>query len=70
MSQVTIRRLCYLYFSPFDTVVYIRGGRLAGALFGNRTESAVCDVSVLSEEDGAWYGRVSVQTVACYGLVR
>ena len=63
MSQVTIRRICYLYFSTYETVVYVRGGALAQSLFGNRTDSATCDVSVLSDEDGAWYGRVRQQTV-------
>ena len=63
MPQVTIRRICYLYFSTYETVVYVRGGPLARSLFGNRTDSATCDVSVLSDEDGAWYGRVRKQAV-------
>ena len=58
MSQVHIRRICFLYFSTYETVVYLRGGPLARSLLGNQTDSATCDVSVLSDEDGAWYGRV------------
>lgn len=44
---------------------YVRAGRLAGSLFGNMTESATCDVSVLSDEDGVWYGRVRMNGVTC-----
>ncbi|GLI62856.1 hypothetical protein VaNZ11_005585 [Volvox africanus] len=60
LCQVTVRWICYLYYAPYETVVYVRGGRLAGTLFGNRTEAAVCDVSVRSDEDGVWYGRVQL----------
>lgn len=70
LIQVTVRRICYLYHAPYDTVVYVRGGRLAGTLLGNSTEAAVCDVSVRSDEDGIWYGRVSTCTArlsVCWG---
>ncbi|GLI60876.1 hypothetical protein VaNZ11_003094 [Volvox africanus] len=60
LCQVTVRQICYLYYTPYETVVYVRGGRLTGTLFGNRTEAAVCDVSVRSNEDGVWYGRVQL----------
>ncbi|GIM15903.1 hypothetical protein Vretimale_18636 [Volvox reticuliferus] len=60
LCQVTFRRVCYLYFAPYDTVTYVRGGRIAGALFSNNTQPTVCDVSMRSDEDGAWYGRVQL----------
>lgn len=56
--QVTIKRLCYLYCALSDTVTYVRGGRLAASLFGNKGMPPACDVSVRSDEDGTWYGRV------------
>ena len=54
-----------MYSSAYETVDYVRGGRLAGSLFGNMTEAATCDVSVLSHEDGVWYGRVRMNGVQC-----
>ena len=61
--QVTFRRIAYLYSSAYETVEYVWGGHLPGRLFGNLTEAATCDVSVLSHEDGIWYGRVRMNGV-------
>ena len=61
--QVTFRRMGCLYYVPYDTVAYIRGGRLAGSLFQNTAIPPVCDISILNNETpgaaGVWYGRVS-----------
>ncbi|GIL42518.1 hypothetical protein Vafri_12020 [Volvox africanus] len=66
LCQVTFRRICYLHFAPHDTVTYVHGGRLARALFSNHTQLAVYDVSVWSDEDGAWHGQVHTAFAQCY----
>jgi hypothetical protein len=69
-----------LYFEQKDTASiaahYIRGGRLASTLFGNKTVPPACDISIRSEETitapGAvgtgraqvvWYGRVGCELI-------